>query len=229
MIENAKEICELQNYIIRQVDARRAQPTEDMTSDLVYAELEDGTKLSRTEQIAWTRALLVGGADTTTAALANLLMIIATQPELAKQLHDNVDDERMLNRFVEEVLRIEPPAHGLFRVARRDVMIGETMVPAGAQVCVLYASANDDAEKFPCPREVDPSRPNLASHLTFGTGIHRCVAASLARMEVKVAAQEIVRRMDNIRLAIPIEELTYLPTLGTQTLDKLPITFTRRA
>lgn len=229
MIENAKEICELQNYIIRQVDARQDHPTEDMTSDLVHASLEDGTKLSRVEQIAWVRALLVGGADTTTAALANLLMIIATQPELAQQLRDNIDDERMLNRFVEEVLRIEPPAHGLFRTARRDVKIGDTLVPAGAQLCVLFASANDDDSKFPCPRQLDPSRNNLASHLTFGTGIHRCVAAPLARMEVKVAAYEIIKRMDNIQLAMPIEELTYLPTLGTQTLNKLPITFTRRA
>jgi cytochrome P450 len=228
MLENAREICELQNYIIRQVDARQDNPTEDMTSDLVHASLEDGTRLTRTEQIAWVRALLVGGADTTTAALTNLLMIIATQPELAKQLRDDIDDERMLNRFVEEVLRIEPPTHGLYRTARRDVRIGDTLVPAGAQVCVLFASANDDSAKFPCPRDLDPNRNNLGSHLTFGTGIHRCVAAPLARMEVKVAAYEIIKRMDNIQLAIPAEELTYLPTLGTQTLARLPITFTRR-
>ena len=228
MIENAKEICELQNYIIRQVDARQGEPTEDMTSDLVHASLEDGTRLTRVEQIAWVRALLVGGADTTTAALANLLMIIATQPELAKQLRDNADDDRFLTRFVEEVLRIEPPAHGLFRVARRDTHIGGVAIPAGAQICTLFASANDDDSKFPCPRQLDPGRNNLASHLTFGTGIHRCVAASLARMEVKVAAYEIIKRMDDIKLAVPVEELTYLPTLGTQTLDRLPLTFTRR-
>ena len=228
MIENAKEICELQNYIIRQVDARQGEPTEDMTSDLVHASLEDGTRLTRVEQIAWVRSLLVGGADTTTAALANLLMIIATQPELAKQLRDNADDDRFLTRFVEEVLRIEPPAHGLFRVARRDTHIGGVAIPAGAQICTLFASANDDDSKFPCPRQLDPGRNNLASHLTFGTGIHRCVAASLARMEVKVAAYEIIKRMDDIKLAVPVEELTYLPTLGTQTLDRLPLTFTRR-
>lgn len=130
MIENAREICELQNYIIRQVDARQGEPTEDMTSDLVHASLEDGTRLTREEQIAWVRALLVGGADSTTAALANLLMIIATQPELAQQLQETADDDRLLTRFVDEVLRLEPPAHGLYRTAKRDVRIGGVLIPA---------------------------------------------------------------------------------------------------
>ncbi len=228
MIENAKDICDLQNYVISQVDDRLVNPKEDMTSDLAHATLEDGTRLSREEIIAWVRALLVGGNDTTTTALTNLMLMVSTRPELAQQLYDCADDERMLARFVEEVLRIQPPTHGLFRTARRDVMIGDTMIPAGAQVCVLFASANDDAEKFPCPRDLDPSRGNLASNVTFGAGIHRCVAASLARREVKVAAREIIKRMDNIRLDMKVEDLTYLPTLGTQTLERLPITFTRR-
>ncbi len=229
MRENARDICELQNYIIAQVEARQIAPTEDMTSDLVHASLEDGTRLNREEQIAWVRGLLVGGADTTTAALTNLLLIIATQPELARQLRDYADDDRMLTRFVEEVLRIEPPAHGLFRTATRDADVGGVTIPAGAQLCILFASANDDDAKFPCPRDLDPSRNNLASHLTFGAGIHRCVAASLARMEVKVAAQEIIKRIDNIKLAIDPADIGYLPTLGTQTIDRLPLTFTRRS
>lgn len=228
MIENAKDICNLQNYVISQVEDRLVNPQEDMTSDLAHATLEDGTRLTREEVIAWVRALLVGGNDTTTTALTNLLLMIATQPALADQLYASADDDRQLTRFVEEVLRIQPPTHGLFRVARREVKIGDTTVPAGAQICVLFASANDDPAKFPCPRELDTSRDNLASHVTFGAGIHRCVAASLARMEVKVAAREIIKRMDNIRLDMPVEDLTYLPTLGTQTLERLPITFTRR-
>lgn len=228
MIENAKDICDLQNYVIRQVEDRMANPREDMTTDLVQATLEDGTRLNREEIIAWVRALLVGGLDTTTTALTNLMLMIATDPEVADQLHACADDERRLTRFVEEVLRIQPPTHGLFRVARREVKIGDTTVPAGAHVCVLFASANDDSAKFPCPRHLDPTRENLVSHVTFGAGIHRCVAASLARMEVKVAAREIIKRMDAIRLDMKVEDLTYLPTLGTQTLERLPITFTRR-
>ncbi len=92
----------------------------------------------------------------------------------------------------------------------------------------MFASANDDEARFPDPRKLDLDRANLGTHLTFGWGIHKCVGISLARMEIKLAAQEIIRRLDNIRLAVPVEELTYLPTLATHTLEKLPLTFARR-
>lgn len=230
MLENAKSICEMQNYIIPRLRERAEQPREDMMSDLVHARLDDDENptLSFEEQLAWTRAILIAGNDTTAAALTNLLLILAQQPELAERLYESVDDDKLMNRFVDEVLRLQPPVHGLYRTARRDVTIGNTVVPAGAQVCVLFASANDDDEVFSCPRSFDMERKNLGRHLTFGAGIHRCIGAALAKMELKVAAQEIIRRLDNIRLAVPAEELTYLPTLATQTLESLPLTFTAR-
>ena len=157
------------------------------------------------------------------------MMILATQPQLARQLYDSREDERVVMRFVEEVLRLEPPSHGLYRTTMKEVELGGTRLPAGAQVCILFASANDDDTQFTCPRSLDITRPNITKHITFGAGIHLCIGAALARMEIKVAAQEIIRRLDNIRLAIPMEELTYLPSLATQTLERLPLTFTRRA
>jgi cytochrome P450 len=92
----------------------------------------------------------------------------------------------------------------------------------------MYASANDDDVKFPDPRRLDIERPNVGANLTFGSGIHKCVGIALARMEIKLAAQEFIRRLKDIRLAVPVEELTYLPTLASQTLTTLPLTFTRR-
>ena len=230
MIENAKQMCELQNYIIPHIRAREAQPREDLMSDLVHARLEDDRNptLSFEEKVSCIRAFLIAGNDTTAAALANLMMILATQPALARQLHESADDDRLLSRFVEEVLRLEPPSHGLYRTTMREVRLGGTVLPAYAQVCILFASANDDDTQFPNPRSLDVSRPNISKHLTFGAGIHLCIGAALARMEIKVAAREIIKRLDNIRLAIPAEELTYLPTLATQTLERLPLTFSRR-
>ena len=70
--------------------------------------------------------------------------------------------------------------------------------------------------------------PGVGPPLTFGSGIHKCVGLALARMEIKLAAQEFIRRLKDIRLAVPVEELTYLPTLASQTLTTLPLTFTRR-
>ena len=230
MLANAREICDLQNYIIPHIRARAAQPQEDMISDLVHARLDDDQNptLSFEEQISCVRALLIAGNDTTAAAITNLLMVLATQPELAQQLYDNADDERFLTRFVEEILRIQPPVHGLFRTATREVTLGGTTLPAYAQVCVLFASANDDEARFGCPRTLDVNRGNIGSHLTFGAGIHRCIGAALARMEIKIAAQEIIKRIDHIRLAIPPEEIPYLPTLATHTITSLPLRFVRR-
>jgi cytochrome P450 len=231
MLENARQMCELQNYIIPHIRAREAQPREDMMSDLVHARLDDDKNptLSFEEKVSCIRALLIAGNDTTAAALANLMMILATQPQLAQQLYESREDERLVMRFVEEVLRLEPPSHGLYRTTMKEVELGGTRLPARAQVCILFASANDDDTQFTCPRSLDISRPNITKHITFGAGIHLCIGAALARMEIKVAAQEIIRRLDNIRLAIPMEELTYLPSLATQTLERLPLTFTRRA
>lgn len=230
MLENAKVMCELQNYIIRYIAMREKEPREDMISDIVHASLPDAEnpKLSRYEQISTIRGFLIAGNDTTATAITNLLLVLATQPGLADELYPQVDDERVMMRFVEEVLRLLPPVHGLFRTAMKDVEIGGTLVPAMAQLCVMYASANDDESRFPDPRKLDIERPNVGASLTFGSGIHKCVGISLARMEIKVAAQEIIRRLDDIRLAAPIEELAYLPTLASQSLERLPLTFTRR-
>ena len=231
MLSNAREMCDLQNYIIPHIHAREKEPREDMISDLVHARLDDESNptLSFAEKVSCVRALLIAGNDTTAAAITNLMMVLATQPELAQQLYEAADDDRLLTRFVEEILRIQPPVHGLFRTTTKEVELGGTVLPAFVQLCVLFASANDDEKQFPCPRTLDLSRGNVGNHLTFGAGIHRCIGAALARMEIKVAAQEIIKRLDNIKLAIPVGELSYLPTLATQTIERLPLTFSRRA
>lgn len=230
MLRNAESLCEMQNYIIPVIHAREAEPREDMISDLVHARLEDEEKpeLSFEEKLSTIRALLIAGNDTTAAALGNLMLILAQRPELSDQLYPQVDDDRTMSRFVEEVLRLEPPVHGLFRTNMREVELGGATIPALSQICVLFASANDDEAEFPRPRDLDLDRPNLGRQLSFGAGIHRCIGAALSRMEIKVAAQEVIRRLDDIRLAIPREEITYLPTLGTQTMERLPLTFRGR-
>lgn len=231
MLGHAREMCDMQNYIIPRIREREARPAEDMTSDLVHAHFEGdpNPRLSFAEQLSCVRAMLVAGNDTTAAAIANLLLLLATRPGLAEQLHSYVDDDRMIGRFVEEVLRLQPPTHGLFRTALRETELGGVTIPEGAQLCVLFAAANGDESAFPWPEKLDVERKNIGQNLTFGAGIHRCIGIALARMEIRVAAQEIIRRLDDIRLAVPESELRYLPTLGTHTLESLPLTFTRRA
>jgi len=229
MIENAKLICELQHFIIQEMKDREANPREDMISDLVHAKTDDGGTLTFAEAVSLVRAMIIAGNDTTATAIGNLLFVLATQPEVAETLRASVDDERALNRFVEELLRLEPPVRGLAKMTIEEVELGGTKLPKHAHVLVLYASGNDDETKFECPRHFDHTRRNIAQHVAFGVGVHRCVGASLARMEIKVAAREIIKRWDNIKLAVPVEELTYLPTVATRSLERLPMTLSRRA
>ncbi len=230
MLKNAEDLCELQNYLIARIRERELEPREDMISDLVHARSDDeeNPTLSFEEVVPLVRALLIAGNETTATALTNLLLILATEPKIAQQLSEAVDDDRLLSRFVEELLRLEPPVRGLARMTTREAVVGDTTLPAGAHLLLLFASANDDETVFPCPREFDLNRANIARQMAFSSGVHRCVGLSLARMELKVAAREIVKRLDNIKLAIAPEDIRYLPTIATHSIESLPITFTRR-
>jgi cytochrome P450 len=229
MIANARLICELQNFIIKEMEERAAHPREDMISDLVHARTEDGGQLEFAEAVSLVRAMIIAGNDTTATAIGNLLYVLATQPEIASTLQASVDDDRLMNRFVEELLRFAPPVRGLAKMTTCEVELGGQKLPKDAHLLVMYASGNDDETQFACPRDFDLNRSNLGRHVAFGVGVHRCVGASLARMEIKVAARELVRRIGDIKLAVPVEDITYLPTVATHSIAHLPLTLSRRA
>ncbi len=230
MVENAREICELQNYLIDRIRERQEQPREDMLSDLVHARTEDeeNPTLTFKEVVSLARALLIAGNETTATALGNLLFILATKPGVEEELYANVDDDRYVTRFVEELLRLEPPVRGLSRMTTREVELGGATLPKGAHMLNLYASGNDDETVFECPRKFDMNRANIGRHVAFGGGVHRCIGLSLARMEVKVAAREFVKRLRDIKLEIPVEEIRYLPTVATRSIEYLPLSFSKR-
>ncbi|MGE3690442.1 MAG: cytochrome P450 [Novosphingobium sp.] len=232
MLENAAQIAELQNYLIAKMKQREENPSEDMISDLVHAKVtnEDGTeeKLTFEEAVSLVRATLIAGNDTTATAIGNLFYVITTKPGMAELLEECVQDERKLNRFVEEHLRNEPPVRALSRAATKDTVVNGTKIPAGAHMLLVYGSGNDDETVFPEPRKFDMERPNLGRHVAFGGGPHRCIGLALARMEIKVAAREIARQLKNIKLAIPVEDIRYTPTVATRTIESLPITYEKR-
>ena len=231
MVENAHQIAELQRYIIGKMKERESDPHEDMISDLVHAKVikEDGSeeKLTFEEAVSLVRAVLIAGNDTTATAIGNLFYLLTTRPEVAAEFYEAVQDDRKLNRFIEELLRNEPPVRALSRLATKETVVNGTTIPEGAHMLLVYASGNDDEDAFPEPRKFDTSRTNIGRHVAFGGGPHRCIGLSLARMEIKVAAREIARQMKDLRLAIPVEDITYVPTVATRTIESLPITFER--
>jgi cytochrome P450 len=228
MIANAKQICELQNFIIAEMKARETEAREDMISDIVHAKLEDGTTLTFKEAVSIIRALIIGGNETTATALANLLFLLATRPEVGERLRECADDDKRLTRFVEELLRLAPPSRALSRTTTCDVELGGKFMPKGTQLLVVFESGNDDETEFACPRDFDPERKNLAKHVSFGAGVHRCIGSSLARMEIKVAARELSKRLGEFKLTIPPENVEYLQTVATHSIKALPLIVTRR-
>lgn len=232
MLANAAKIAELQQYLIGKMKAREQEPREDMISDIVHAQVTnaDGTveKLTFDEAVSLIRAMVIAGNDTTATSIGNLFYVLATKPGMMETLRGVAEDERRMNRFVEEHLRNEPPVRALSRMAVKEVEVNGTVIPEGAHMLLVYDSGNDDETVFPDPRKFDMDRPNLGRHVAFGGGPHRCVGLALARMEVKLAAREIARRMKNLKLAIPEDQIRYLPTVATHTIESLPITFDKR-
>jgi cytochrome P450 len=228
MRENARDICELQNYIIARMKEREAQPREDMISDLVHARTQDGTQLTFAEVVSLVRALLIAGNETTAIVLTNLFFILATEPEVSELLQKSVNDERFLTRFVDELLRYDPPTVGLMRMTTREVELGGKLLPRQAHLLVLFSSASNDEAEFDNPRIFDIQRKNLGRHVAFGAGGHRCIGAALARMEIKVAAREVTRRLGTIQLAAPRTEIRYVPTVISHAIARLPITLSPR-
>lgn len=232
MLANAAKIAALQHYLIGKMKEREKEPREDMISDIVHAETinEKGEveKLTFEEAVSLIRAMVIAGNDTTATGIGNLFYVLATKPGMAEVLDSVAEDERAMNRFVEEHLRNEPPVRALSRMALEETVVNGTTIPKGAHMLLVYDSGNDDETVFPEPRKFDMTRPNLGRHVGFGGGPHRCIGIALARMEIKLAAQEVARQMKNIKLAIPESEITYLKTVATRTIESLPITYEQR-
>jgi cytochrome P450 len=228
-LENAKQICELQNFVIALVRRRQAKRDEDLLSDLIDARIEDeNPALGFEELVAAARAMLIGAHESVSTAVTNLLFKVATDEAIAARFYESADNDLRMGRFVEELLRLEPPVRALSRMTTKEVELGGRLLPEGAHLLVLYASANDDEAVFGCPRAFDMDRSNLGRHMSFGSGAHRCLGISLARMELQVAGTQVARRLKDIRLAIPTEEIRFVPTVATLTMERLPLTFSWR-
>lgn len=228
-LECARAVVEFQHYMKAKIDERRAHRTEDLLSDLVYAEVDGERPLEDAEILSIMQQLMVAGNETTTSALAGgLLQLIENPDQMAKAVAAvDAGDDRMIINLVEEVLRIESPTAGMWRLVLKDAQLGGVAIPKGAMVQLRYAAANRDPARYPDPDRFDIERANARSHLAFGKGIHMCIGNMLSRREMAVAFQELLRRLTNFRLAeghIP----SWPPNMLLRGLTTLPISFRRR-
>jgi cytochrome P450 len=212
------------DYFIEKIAARRAEPRDDLITDVVHATLDDEPLTDH--EILWMfNQFLVAGNETTTKLLASAMRVLLAQPELMARLRA---DPTLLAGFVEEVLRLESPVQGLFRTAVTDTEIGGVPITAGDHVLLLFAAGNRDDAKFPDPDDLDPCRANAMQNLAFGHGEHYCLGSALARAEARIGLEVLLERLDDIRPApgVDLELLEYEPSYILHGLRRLPIVFT---
>lgn len=172
------------------------EDAEDLISALLRAEIS-GQRLTPEEIVRFCVTLVVAGSETTTFLIGNLLHAIAREPETTARLRA---DRTLLNVFVEETMRLDGPPQRLFRIATRDVEVGGQMIRRGDWVALFFGSANRDPEVFADPDVLDLDRPNIRQQLSMGHGLHFCLGASLARLEVLSVLNAMLDRYPTIAL-----------------------------
>jgi cytochrome P450 len=180
------------------IEDRRRAPRQDVLTHLATATYPDGSTPPTEVVVRTATFLFAAGQDTTTRLLASGLRILAEQPDLQELLR--CERDRIPN-FIEEVLRVESPVKGDFRLARQATTLAGVPIPAGTTVMVLLGAANRDPDVFERPHEVRPDRGNAQAHLSFGRGIHSCPGGPLSRIEVRVSFDRLLDRLGEIRLA----------------------------
>ncbi|CAM5680502.1 cytochrome P450 hydroxylase [Streptomyces avidinii] len=195
----------LAEYLAELVEAKRRGPGEDLLSTLVEAQAQE--KLSQNELIAAAATLITAGYHTVANSFANSVVALLRHPE---QLDPLRGAEQFPPAAVEELLRWTPGpvSGGTIRIATEEVKVGSVLVKPGEAVIPSTASANRDGAVFPGADELDLTRPENR-HIAFGHGIHRCLGAPLARIELQVAFGALLRRFPGLRLAVAEEELVW--------------------
>ena len=224
-IECARLIIEMYHYFAERIEERRQNPKDDIISDLVHAKLDSGQPLTEKEILSILQSLLVAGNETTTNAIASGVRLLIENPDQIEKVRSN---EKLLRNMVEEILRLESPAQGLFRVVKRDTELGGVHLPKGATINLRYGAGNRDEEKYENAAQMDVDRNNSGSHLAFGAGIHHCIGALLARQEMLCAFRALLDRIDDIQLNPNKPAPVHHPGITFRGLEHLHITFTKR-
>ncbi|WP_283614109.1 cytochrome P450 [Mycolicibacterium poriferae] len=172
------------------------EDAKDLISALLRAEV-DGQRLSPEEIVRFCMTLVVAGSETTTFLIGNLLHALAREPEVTARLRA---DRSLVNIFVEECMRVDGPPQRLFRTATRDVEVGGKLIRKGEWVALFFGAANRDPAVFADPEVLDIDRPNIRQQLSMGHGLHFCLGASLARLEVVTMINAVLDRYSTIAL-----------------------------
>lgn len=221
--EIARAMDELNRYMTELIRVKRERPQDDLISALIRVrDAEDGD-LTEYELHWWCRLLLLVGYETSAAQLSASVAMILTHPDQADKLRC---DSGLIPGAVEELLRLKLLGSSLamLRYVTGDIEVAGTTIPAGTSVIPVVESANLDPSAVDRPEEFDVTRPKV-SHLTFSAGPHFCLGAALARLQLQVAIETLLRRLPSLRLAIPPQALRRDEGTHLEGLIEVPVTW----
>jgi len=213
----ASAMTDLEAYLCGHIERYRKTPSDNILSGLVAA-ADEGGKLNYDELIATCMLLLDAGYKTVQYALVNSLLALLQLPDDWKRL---ATDPAVTQSGIEECIRFAPPGHYVIRRADRDLEFSGQKIEAGSRIYIVTGAANRDPRRFEEPNRFIIDRKRNP-HVSFGGGIHFCLGAPLARMQMKAALTTFLRIMPRLELAVPLNSLEWQRVLILRGLDRLP-------
>jgi cytochrome P450 len=210
------------------IEARRANPTDDILSGLATASFPDGSTPEVKDAALLAANLFAGGQETTVRMISFVLRMLGERPDLQAQVRADRD---LIPTFIEETLRLESPLRTQFRMTRVRTELAGVEIPAGGTVMLVPGACNRDPRVFDDPHTFDVRRPNARQHLAFGHGIHTCAGAPLARAEGRVTVNRFLDRTAHIAIdesehgPADARRYDYLKTFFLRGLQHLHLTF----
>ena len=203
------------------IDWRAEHPSDDLMTQLLNAEFEDESGRTRTltrQEVSTYTAVLAGAGNETTGRLIGwLTKVLAEHPDQRRAVYQ---DRSLIPKVIDETLRFEPTGHAIARYVDRDIDYHGTTVPAGSPILLSMAAANRDPRRYTDPDAFDITRTDI-THLTFGHGLHFCLGASLARLEGRVALDEMLNRFPEWDL--DYDGLSLFPTSTVRGWERMPV------
>jgi hypothetical protein len=192
-----KSATSIFQYVIEQIQLRKEKPGDDLLSELLQQKV-DGEPVPEPHVAGTAFLLIVAGIDTTWSSIGSALWHLAQHPEDRKRI---IEDPGVIGNAIEELLRAYSPVT-MARYVASDTEYAGCPIPEGSKVLMNFPAANRDPRMFEHPEKVDFDREKNP-HIAFGVGIHRCAGSNLARMEMKVAIEEWLKRIPDFRLEDP--------------------------
>jgi len=215
----AKAAVELMSYFVELIELRRREPADDVVSRLCAADIA-GVPITDSEILDYCMLLVPAGFETTASSMGYTFLILAERPDLQQRLREEPD---RIPAAIEEFLRYATPVRGLSRTVMAETELGGTALRRGDRIHMNWIAANHDPAVFTDPAEIDiERRPNR--HLGFGLGSHLCLGIHMAREEMRVAFEEVLARLHDIRIPDPDAVVEEPGT--TWGITSLPVTFT---